>query len=175
MPRNIYIQYIAFRDDQMVVIETNAHDNCRVSFYTTKCNDGEEPMKAIDLGSNYITDLKVCERSGMIYICKIGEILAISSDYSIHTMNLNRKESCRILCAAPTINGDLLVFNFDNNVSCFSPIGDGSNFDYRLVEEFDISDHVVTSPGAISKIVSLPNQQIAILEENATEIVVFDV
>ena len=176
---NTFLCFIAFLGERLVVIEyerihRNNHINSyyysdyRLTFYTSRF-DEEEPMKVIRIGQKSVSDLKTCDRTRVIYLVQGIKIRAVTPDSNVHDVNLNSGEELLIVRMALTVNGEIIACDSTNRVLRYTLVGDGIvDFTYRLIDQFRFLLK-------ISHIVTLPNQQVALVENYIQRMVVLDV
>ena len=118
---NTHINFFAFLGAQLVVVEysvnyrTHPFVDDHISIYTTLFVE-EEPMKVIHIGSADVNDLKICDRTGVIFFVQGYKLRAITPDGNAHDVNLNdTKLLVGIKSIALTVNGELLACDIGNN------------------------------------------------------------
>ena len=137
-------------------------------------------MMAIDIDAFYaavhpppVTDLKICDRTRVIYLVQGYEIRAITPDGCVHDVNLNTGYELQIRHITLTVNGEIIACDSTNRILRYTLVGDGIvDFTYRLMDQFKFEDFPVRE---ISNIVSLPNQQVALVEKYNRRMTVLDV
>ena len=165
LPPKMVVERITFRGDELVIVEAHSYKS-RILFYTTIFEDPPRTTVCDIDGGTYIYELKVCIRTGVIYILQSHQICAISTDNKMSVVELDGYNGYtgdmmiynNIKCIDVTVNGDLLLCDNKDQISLFTPNGKEGHFS-RLMS----IDIVVT----VTSMLSLPKQQIALVSAYA--------
>ena len=169
--KNIYIVFVAFLGDQLVVVE---HDyfrrrEYRLCIYTSQLVE-ENPAKVIYIGQEDVTDLKICDRTGVVFLVQGSRVRAITPDGNVQDVNFCAK----IQCLEITVNGELLACDSGGRVLRYVPVIHDNlpNFTYNCI--LSTFEHTKLDKD-ICRIVNLPNRQVALVEKYEGRMIVLDI
>ena len=141
----------------------------RILFYTARFEE-EPPTNVINFNCLYgtdICDLKVCGFTGVMYILQslnnqTYQLYAISTDNHVSAVKFVPHFFSHIKCFAVTVNGDLLLCIYQDQISLHMPNG-------------NLFSEIMTIMCTVTTMLNLPKQQIALMDAYTGTIVVLDV